>query len=68
MKITCKETLHCLPDFLNGRLEPAESDRVHHHLQDCRRCSLVVSSARSTLQEFFSAETKTGVPAETCPA
>ncbi len=52
-KLTCKETIRLICEFLDGRLSPGVEKDIRQHLEHCKNCSLVLDAARKILVTYF---------------
>ena len=55
----CEELLAVLGDYVDGEMDPALSEAIRRHLQDCTLCQLVVDNIRNTITLY-----NAGVPIE----
>jgi hypothetical protein len=51
--MSCRDTIHLICWYLEGRLSASVKGDVEQHLQHCENCHLVLEAAVSTLDEFF---------------
>ena len=51
--MSCRETIHLICWYLEGKLSPAVSHDIEEHLHDCSNCQLVLKAATSTLDQYF---------------
>jgi predicted anti-sigma-YlaC factor YlaD len=49
-RITCKEVVELLNDYLEGELPEAERVRVDEHLGGCAGCTMVLDEFRETIR------------------
>ena len=49
-RITCKEVVEILNDYLEGELPTAERRRVEEHLGGCDGCTMVLEEFRETIR------------------
>ncbi len=54
--MSCREVIRKLSELLDGGLDPATLERLHHHLEDCESCRWVVDSTRKTIHFYCDAE------------
>ena len=55
-KMTCRETIRLICEYLDGRLSPIVVRDLRRHLEDCNDCRMVLDAARSTLETYFGQE------------
>ncbi len=58
--MSCKDTIHLICWYLEGRLSSAVEVEIKHHLETCSDCHLVLDAAVNTLDRYFSSERVTG--------
>jgi predicted anti-sigma-YlaC factor YlaD len=51
--MSCRDTIHLICWYLEGKLSPAVSHDIEEHLHDCSNCQLVLKAATSTLDQYF---------------
>jgi predicted anti-sigma-YlaC factor YlaD len=51
--MNCRDTIHLICWYLEGKLSPAVSHDIEQHLKDCSNCKLVLKAATSTLDQYF---------------
>ena len=51
--MSCRDTIHLICWYLEGKLSPAVSHDIEEHLHDCANCKLVLKAATSTLDQYF---------------
>lgn len=51
--MNCKDTIHLICWYLEGKLSPAVSAEIRRHLDRCGDCRLVLDAANSTLDRYF---------------
>ena len=65
--MSCKDTIHLICWYLEGRLSSSVEGEIKRHLEACPDCHLVLDAAVNTLDRYFSAErlaeTETGTRA-----
>ena len=54
--MVCKEVIRELSNYLDGELEPALQQALERHLEHCEDCSIVVSTARKTVELYCGQE------------
>lgn len=52
-KMTCKETIRLICEYLDGKLSPGVEREVRQHVDACKDCRLVMEAARKTLEVYF---------------
>jgi hypothetical protein len=52
-KMSCRDTIHLICWYLEGKLSPSVESEIKQHLQDCPDCNLVLDAANSTLDHYF---------------
>ena len=65
--MSCRDTIHLICWYLEGKLSPPVEDEIRSHLQDCPDCHLVLDAANTTLDRYFgpghSSETASSIKA-----
>lgn len=56
----CKDTIHLICWYLEGKLSPSVSKDIESHLAGCSNCQLVMNAATSTLDQYFNANRSDG--------
>jgi predicted anti-sigma-YlaC factor YlaD len=51
--MSCKDTIHLICWYLEGKLSPSVSHDIEEHLLDCANCKLVLKAATRTLDQYF---------------
>jgi anti-sigma factor RsiW len=51
----CRDTIHLICSYLEGKLSPSVEREVARHLNRCRDCGVVLESATKTLGLNFEA-------------
>lgn len=51
--MSCRDTIHLICWYLEGRLSPSVGAEIEHHLEKCSDCHLVLDAAMSTLDRYF---------------
>lgn len=51
--MSCRDTIHLICWYLEGKLSPTVSHDIEEHLHDCSNCKLVLKAATSTLDQYF---------------
>lgn len=54
--MSCRDTIHLICWYLEGRLSSAVETEIKHHLEDCSDCRLVLEAAVNTLDCYFHVE------------
>jgi len=52
-EMSCKDTIHLICWYLEGKLSPSVSRDIEEHLHDCANCKLVLKAATRTLDQYF---------------
>lgn len=48
-RLTCREVVELLSDYLDGALDPLERARVAAHLETCPECTAYLTQLRTTI-------------------
>lgn len=48
-RLTCRDVVELLSDYLEGGLSASERERVEAHLQTCPECTAYLAQLRSTI-------------------
>jgi hypothetical protein len=51
--MSCRDTIHLICWYLEGKLSPAVEREIAHHLHECADCNLVLDAATNTLDHYF---------------
>jgi predicted anti-sigma-YlaC factor YlaD len=51
--MNCRDTIHLICWYLEGKLSPSVEDEIKKHLENCPDCHLVLEAANSTLDRYF---------------
>jgi len=51
--MSCRDTIHLICMYLEGKLSPGVQGEIEGHLQDCPDCRLVLDAATTTLDRYF---------------
>jgi hypothetical protein len=51
--MSCKDTIHLICWYLEGKLSPSVASEIEHHLGHCADCHLVLTAAVSVLDQYF---------------
>ncbi len=63
-EMSCKDTIHLICWYLEGRLSSSVEVEIKRHLESCSDCHLVLDAAINTLDRYFSAERVAGGQAD----
>jgi anti-sigma factor RsiW len=63
--MSCRDTIHLICWYLEGKLSPAVEREIEKHLRDCADCHVVLDAANSTLDRYFSPVRVEERPADT---
>lgn len=55
-KMSCRDTIHLICWYLEGRLSSSVEVEIKRHLETCSDCHMVLEAAVNTLDRYFSAE------------
>jgi hypothetical protein len=58
--MSCKDTIHLICWYLEGRLSSSVELEIKRHLETCSDCHLVLDAAVNTLDRYFSSERGAG--------
>jgi anti-sigma factor RsiW len=61
--MSCKDTIHLICWYLEGRLSTSVASEIKRHLETCSDCHLVLDAAINTLDRYFSSERAAGAEA-----
>ncbi len=61
--MSCRDTIHLICWYLEGRLSEPVEDEIRSHLDTCSDCHLVLDAAVNTLDRYFSSEHAVGAEA-----
>jgi predicted anti-sigma-YlaC factor YlaD len=56
--MSCKDTIHLICWYLEGKLSASVSKDIEQHLSACSNCQLVLDAATSTLDQYFASQTE----------
>jgi predicted anti-sigma-YlaC factor YlaD len=62
--MNCRDTIHLICWYLEGKLAPTVSKDIEDHLHGCSNCQLVLKAATSTLDHYFEPVKELGTSAE----
>ena len=51
--MSCRDTIHLICWYLEGKLAQSVSKDIEEHLRTCSNCQLVLTAATSTLDQYF---------------
>jgi predicted anti-sigma-YlaC factor YlaD len=51
--MSCRDTIHLICWYLEGKLSASVETEIRKHLQDCPDCHLVLDAANTTLDRYF---------------
>ena len=51
--MSCRDTIHLICWYLEGKLSPSVSKDIEEHLGTCSNCQVVLTAATSTLDQYF---------------
>ena len=54
--MSCRDTIHLICWYLEGRLSKPVEGEIKRHLQSCPDCHLVLEAAVKTLDRYFATE------------
>lgn len=49
----CRDTIHLICWYLEGKLAPPTEAVIKRHLEECPDCQVVLKAATTTLDEYF---------------
>ena len=61
--MSCKDTIHLICWYLEGRLSASVEGEIKNHLASCSDCHLVLDAAINTLERYFNSERAAGTEA-----
>ena len=53
--MSCRDTIHLICMYLEGKLSPGVQAEIERHLSSCSDCRLVLNAATTTLDRYFGA-------------
>ena len=56
--MTCRDTIHLICMYLEGKLSPSVQTEIERHLTGCSDCRLVLEAATTTLDRYFNNHAK----------
>lgn len=51
--LSCKDAIHLICWYLEGKLTPSVAHEVETHLTECKDCCVVLEAATTTLEAYF---------------
>lgn len=51
--MSCRDTIHLICMYIEGKLSPSVQGEIERHLQECADCRLVLDAATTTLDRYF---------------
>ncbi|HMD42875.1 MAG TPA: zf-HC2 domain-containing protein [Candidatus Acidoferrum sp.] len=51
--MSCRDTIHLICMYLEGKLSPGVQGEIERHLHSCSDCQLVLNAATTTLDRYF---------------
>ena len=51
--MSCRDTIHLICWYLEGRLSPGVEQEIERHLSHCTDCHTILTAAVSTLDQYF---------------
>jgi hypothetical protein len=61
--MSCRDTIHLICWYLEGRLSTSVEGEIKRHLEGCADCHLVLDAAINTLDRYFTSERAAGADA-----
>jgi len=61
--MSCKDTIHLICWYLEGKLSRPVALEIEKHLNGCSNCQLVLDAAKGTLDQYFGPD-RTGESSE----
>ena len=55
-EMSCRDTIHLICWYLEGRLSSSVEGEIKHHLETCSDCHMVLNAAINTLDKYFNSE------------
>jgi len=59
--MSCRDTIHLICWYLEGRLSTSVEGEIKRHLEGCADCHLVLDAAINTLDRYFTSERAAGL-------
>lgn len=63
--MSCRDTIHLICWYLEGKLSPTVEGEIANHLRECPDCHLVLDAATTTLDRYFAPDRSAEVAAVT---
>lgn len=60
--LSCKDAIHLICWYLEGKLSPSVAREVETHLTHCKDCCVVLEAATTTLDAYFNTVDGRSVP------
>jgi predicted anti-sigma-YlaC factor YlaD len=54
--MSCRDTIHLICWYLEGRLSSPVEGEIKRHLEGCSDCRMVLEAAVNTLERYFTSE------------
>jgi predicted anti-sigma-YlaC factor YlaD len=51
--MSCRDTIHLICLYLEGKLSPGVQKEIERHVQACPDCRVVLDAATTTLDRYF---------------
>lgn len=51
--MSCRDTIHLICWYLEGKLSPTVEREIERHMSNCPDCRLVLDAATTTLDKYF---------------
>jgi anti-sigma factor RsiW len=51
--MSCRDTIHLICWYLEGKLSPSVAGEIEKHLSGCPDCHVVLDAANTTLDRYF---------------
>jgi hypothetical protein len=51
--MSCRDTIHLICWYLEGKLSPSVEGEIEKHLRECPDCHVVLEAATTTLDRYF---------------
>ena len=62
--MSCRDTIHLICWYLEGKLSPSVEGEIKKHLEACPDCHMVLDAANSTLDRYFGSTRTEEAPAD----
>jgi len=59
MAMSCRDTIHLICWYLEGKLAPSVMHDIEEHVGHCTNCQHVLDAATNTLDQYFETVTAT---------